>query len=348
MRLDGDDFSAPGAPDMIAGELGEALQRDADGFGSGVQRYAIYAYFEKAPHQPAFRKVLMVAGSGPLDNEDSGLTEAPSAVGLVSQLMRHNEINQKNSMVAMGFLFATQQKQLERLMEANDTKDKRQFDLLLLLEEIMSTKHEREVRMEEVKAGIEMRKKGVEKLETLFPIVMNRLTKTNAFPEKASPAALMAASFFDSLTPQQTEVFRQTLSPEQLQAMIEVVHSTEKARHGEETASKKLEDSMKDKVIAMAKKLGPVPQGASPGGMTVRVQPPAAPAEAPQPPTSKPLTDGEVLDFIKTLTPEQLIALESRMTPEQKSFVMSHFKKEADEEKGMIRKKPAKKTNKTQ
>jgi hypothetical protein len=335
VRLDGDDFSSPAAVEMISNELAQSLQQDADGMGGNVQRYALYAYFEKAPQQAAFRKAIMVAGRGPLEGEDGGLTERPDTTGLVTQLMRHLEIQNKNSMVAMGYLFATQQKQMERLMETNEAKDKRQFDLMVLLEEVISTKHEREVRMEEVKAGIEFKKKGIEKLEVLFPVVMNKVAKTNLYPEKASPAALAAAAFFDSLTPKQAEIFRQVLSPEQLTALAEVVTSVEKARQGEETAENKIKEVIKDRVIGMAK------EKEKPRQIRARVEP----GDGDGGDDTNPLDDlglsraqRFLLEQAVKMPPDKLEEVKKKLTPDQRKFLEETLPKVQEKMKGKDRK----------
>jgi hypothetical protein len=319
VRLDGDDYSSPSAVESISNEIAHALQSDADGMGSGVQRYAVYAYFEKSSHQPGFRKVMMVAGKGPHEQDEGGLTERPDTTGLVTQLMRHLEIQNKNSMVAMGYLFATQQKQMDRLLESNESKDRRQFDLMVLLEETMSTQHERKLRMKEVEAGIEFKKKGVEKLEVLFPVVMNKISKTNLYPEKASPAALSAAAFFDSLTPKQVEVFRQTLAPEQLLALTEVVTSVEKARHGEELGGAQIKELVKDRVIGMAR----AEQNAAGSQINAKAEDKAM--------TGISRAHRYLLESAGNMTPDRLEEVMKKLTPEQRKFLEENLPQLANE-----------------
>jgi hypothetical protein len=164
---------------------------------------------------------------------------------------------------------------------------------------------------------------------------MNKVAKTNLYPEKASPAALAAAAFFDSLTPKQAEIFRQVLSPEQLTALAEVVTSVEKARQGEETAENKIKEVIKDRVIGMAK------EKEKPRQIRARVEP----GDSDSGDDTNPLDDlglsraqRFLLEQTVKMPPDKLEEVKKKLTPDQRKFLEETLPKVQEKMKGKDRK----------
>lgn len=225
----------PEIADKVIMEICEAAQRDADDLKAGVQKYGIYAYFTKsASYAP--RKIFRTAAEEDFD-PNGGPSEPPTDKGIIVQLMRHNETNMKNSMVGMGYILQTFQKEIKEQREENRQYRNQQIDLIVLTQEVMNDAHKR--RLEEKKAEIEISMiEGVfEHLKVALPLLVNKLANKEVFAPKMDSELYMLASFLENLTEEQQNFLRNKLSPQQLAQLAELLGAYE-ARKAKLTGEK--------------------------------------------------------------------------------------------------------------
>ena len=98
-----------GEIDMIVNKIVDAAQRSANDYASGLQKYALYAYYPDdqsyVPH-----KIFRVAAEDESGMDDLSPSEPPTEKGLMSQLMRHNESTMKTSTMKDSYLFSIDRK----------------------------------------------------------------------------------------------------------------------------------------------------------------------------------------------------------------------------------------------
>jgi hypothetical protein len=237
--------------DKVIVEIADVAQRDADDLKSGVQTYGIFAYYTKNERFVP-RKLFRVAAQDDFEPE-SGPSEPPTEKGLMTQLMRHNEINSKNSLVAMGYIMQTFQKEISE-QRANGRKFfEQQVDLIMLVQEMMNDGHKR--RQDEKKTDMEMSilEGTFEHLKIILPIIANKLMGKEVFPAKMDRELYVMASLMETLTEQQQTELRNMLSPQQLSILAEFLGmyeerknklTGEKSENEEPSGGKKKEKSL--------------------------------------------------------------------------------------------------------
>ena len=222
-------FEGTEIADKIISEISDHAQQDANDMKSGVQTYGLYAYYTKSINYVP-RKVFRVPAEEDFE-PDGGPSEPPTEKGILQQLMRHNEINSKNSLVAMGYIMQTFQKEINEQRSMNKTFMSQQVDTMLLLQETMNDHHKR--RTDEKKSEMEMTVyEGIfEHLKIILPIVANKLAGKEIFPAKMERELYVLASFLENLDPKQQTALRDMLSPQQLTMLAELLGMYEERKH---------------------------------------------------------------------------------------------------------------------
>ena len=222
-------FEGTEIADKLIAEIADAAQRDADDYKSGVQTYGIFAYYTKNDRFVP-RKVFRVAANEDFDPE-GGSSEPPTEKGLMTQLMRHNEINSKNSLVAMGYIMQTFQKEISEQRENGRKYFEQQIDLVVLVQDMLNDSHKR--RQEEKKGDMEMSilEGTFEHLKIILPIIANKLMGKEVFPAKMDRELYLMASLWETLTDQQQEELRRMLSPQQLSILAEFLGMYEERKN---------------------------------------------------------------------------------------------------------------------
>ena len=220
-------FEGTEIADKVILEITEAALRDANDL-KGVQTYGIYAYYTGDPNW-APRKIFRVSADEDFDPE-SGPSEPPTEKGIVAQLMRHNEINSKNSLVAMGYIITTFQKEIGEQRAMNKTFMEQQIETAMFIQDVMNDAHKR--RIEERKAEVEMTvMEGVfEHLKIILPIIANKLAGREIVPSSMPPEFMLFASLLENLSDQQQTILRDMLNPQQLTVLAELLGAYEKKK----------------------------------------------------------------------------------------------------------------------
>ena len=213
---------------MIVNKIVDAAQRSANDFAAGLQTYALYAYY---PDEPQFvpYKMFRVAAEDNVDRGNLEPSELPTEKGLVSQLMRHNEAIMKNSIMQGSYLFSIFQREMTRLTEKDTRHEQQQLDMVMLQQDVLNEAHGRRLKEREAETNIAMREGVFEQLKVLMPILANRLTGKQIFPEEDKSFLLMA-TFLENLTPEQQIWLRDKLTEPQTALLGEILGEYEKKK----------------------------------------------------------------------------------------------------------------------
>jgi len=215
--------------DKVILDIAEAAQRDANDYGHGIQKYAIYAFYT-ANSNFAPRKIFRVAADDEVER-DSEMSEPPTEKGLTAQLMRHNEINTKNSLVAMGYILQTFQKEISQQREQNRIFLQQQVDMTILVQDVMNESSKRRIEEKQAEIQVSMLEGVFEHLKIGLPILFNRLAGKEVFAPKMDRELYTLASILETMSPEQQHQLMGMLKPEQLAMLAELLHMYEERKH---------------------------------------------------------------------------------------------------------------------
>lgn len=226
--------------DIAAMEMWSKLQTETANLG-GLQKYALYAYHTGDNEAHTSRFIVRLQGYNEEDEGGEGLnSENPDKAGLVSQAMRHAEVYAKAmSGMVMGLMsgyqttLSRQAAMIEKLMD-----DK--LEGMEVIQEMLSAKDERDVKLIQAKAKAKGVEELVGKLGVLLPAVANKISGKELFPVQESTVMMTTKAVLTSIMSDQEKVDRlmAMLSPEEGIALMNLYESVS-ARDKEE-ASKAL------------------------------------------------------------------------------------------------------------
>lgn len=215
--------------DKVILDIAQAAQRDANDL-NGLQTYAVYAYYTTDKNWVP-RKIFRVAAEDEVEREREGNSEPPSEKGLLSQLMRHNETNNKNSLVAMGYILQTFQKEIQQQREQNKIFMNQQIDMTILVQEVLDGSSKRRIEEKQSEIQVSMIEGVFEHLKIGLPILINRLAGKEVFAPKMERELYMLATLFEGLAPEQQAELTNMLRPEQLSILAELLGMYEERKH---------------------------------------------------------------------------------------------------------------------
>lgn len=212
----------------IINDICDAAQKDANDLNSGVQIYALYAYFpQDLNYLP--RKIFRVPGVNEDIERDLAPSEPPTEKGLVSQAMRHAEMFVKTMTVSQSYMTGSLQKENQRLAEMNEKFAQQQVDFMVLLQDTMDTSHKRRLDEKTAEVTLAMRQSVIEKLESLAPVIINRIAGQTVIPTH-DPAFNLMGSLLESLSEKQQLDFLNSLEPNQKPMFAEMLSEYEKRK----------------------------------------------------------------------------------------------------------------------
>lgn len=215
--------------DRVILDVAECSQRDANDLG-GLQTYAVYAYYTLDKNYVP-RKVFRVSAEDEIEREREGTTEPATEKGLLSQLMRHNENNNRNSLVAMGYILQTFQKELKESRDQNKVFMNQQIDMTLLVQEVLDGAAKRGLEEKQAEIQVSVIEGVFEHLKVGLPVLINRLAGKEIFPAKMDRELYMMATLFEGLAPEQQAELTSMLRPEQLSVLAELLGMYEERKH---------------------------------------------------------------------------------------------------------------------
>ena len=231
--------------DRIVMELAHAAQKDANDMRSGVQTYAIYAYYTNNPNF-APRKIFRVNAEEEIDRE-SGPSEPPNEKGLTQQLMRHLEVVSKNALVGMGYIMQTFQKEISQQREMNRQFMTQQIDLSILVQEILNDGHKRQIEAKQAELQVSVIEGVFEHLKVALPILVNKLANKEILPTKMDKELYLLSTLLENLTAEQQNQLQNMLDPKQLVLLSELLGGyEERKRKMNGDSTKRIESGEKE------------------------------------------------------------------------------------------------------
>ena len=249
-KIDGEPDAQIGA---WADELEGAAQDDADGLPGQVQTYIIYSFgrvdrelrkpLSRCPLRVSKRDMLAEDGGdayAPLARYGSGNrgggeldSEPPTPMGLVSQLMRHNEALMKMAVLGSQQSLNNLSRENSRLMDQSERGFERQLEFVRLSEEMQSQKVEREAASFEAASKEARKNEFFQKIMMLAPTVINRIAKAPILPETTTPLTEMIDGFGSSLRDEQIGKLMSILSADQQITLVEILQTIRKKQEAE-------------------------------------------------------------------------------------------------------------------
>ena len=249
------ELGEPPAPEdarEIADKLDEDGREDAESLGLTFQRYLLRAYDRKTGKEVGSMGVrysgasLAANGSGFADSVppsdrgqrvfgmhhvDKAYQTMISGLGMAfEQLNRQslrNEAMMEKMTQAMGRSFELRGEAAEKVFQQNLLADTRRQEAELAL-------RKEEARIERDRLLVQA---GIEKVGPLIPILANRFLGKAGATTEATPRDQLVKSLFETLTPEQQQVLRQTLSDSQLAVVVEIAESLSKVGGGEQASN---------------------------------------------------------------------------------------------------------------
>jgi hypothetical protein len=206
-------------------KIADAAQGDADNLNQGVQSYAVYAYY---PSDTGFvpRKLFRVSPSDVEIQRDLSPTEPPTEKGLVSQTQRHLEAVLRTATMTTAHLFTTMQAEMRRLAEMNEKFGSQQIDFLVLMQDLTDNAHKRRLDERKEETSLAMKESALSKLESLLPVIINRIAGQPVLPTE-DPSLMLMANLLENLTEAQQTAFYTSLSDAQKMTLAEILHQYE-------------------------------------------------------------------------------------------------------------------------
>jgi len=199
---------------VYAGNILQRAQEDADGNGPGVYRYIVLSY-RKGESKPAARHAFRLRGENDLDLDDESGEEPATVKGLLSQLMRHNEIQSRTLITAVSTGMASMARRLESADRLNETLVRERTTMFQTIEEARSDQHTRDMELMLADKSQARKDQAFAKLMSLVPLVINKIAGSKILPDKSDPLMMLLEPLIGSMSQEQFQSIAGTLNPEQ-------------------------------------------------------------------------------------------------------------------------------------
>lgn len=226
-----DDIAVVDGVEQLIQEVCEAAQNDANAMREGLQRYAVYAYFnlnkDYVPRMP-FR----VSAEENYDHEagEGEGSEPANEKGLLAQLMRHNEANARITTIHTNNIIETLMRDNASQRALIEKQMGQAVDMAAIIQESLDNSTARRIAEKEAATKAEIVGSVVEHLKLLLPVILNKVAGQKITPETDSSFTLLA-SLFESLTSeQQQKLFTEFLTPSQSAVLAEFIDTYEKRK----------------------------------------------------------------------------------------------------------------------
>lgn len=190
-------------------------QNDADGMG-GTHRYELHIVCEK---KVTARFAFRLRSDDESVDESSG-EESATSKGLLTQLMRHSEQQQRTMVSGIGamvqMMHRTMERQettIEKLLEERERDRDR-------IEAARGGEHQRELELMDAHRKGEREDMLFQKINTLFPIILNKISGREMMPTEDKN---LLAGLVDTLNEDQFNKILSALKPEQQILLLTII-----------------------------------------------------------------------------------------------------------------------------
>lgn len=226
-------------PDEIAESLINSAQDDVDGIG-GVQSYIVQAMAEKTF---IARCTFRLRGEIEDADDDEFESEGASLKGIVGQLMRHNEAFSRTVITIVGVHQTQAEGFMKSMADRLNNYESRHFEMLNMLEDMHSQKHERELERMKTEAKLLAVNEAWGTIAPLLPTGLSMAAKKLGLGidvKGALPPSLLALKqVIRGMTPTKLDKIREVLSAEEQIALLEFVKSMQDEEDERDNKNKK-------------------------------------------------------------------------------------------------------------
>lgn len=220
--------------ESMATEICKLAEEHAESFGGGSHRFEVRTSQHLGGRQKTSFRIRVES-----DADQAGGEDAPTATGLVGQLMRHNEIHMRTNAATYQVTLGVMSRTIQDLADENARMRRDRADHLNELEEARSRQAERDLEgLRQINA--DNRKEGViNKITGLLPLVANRMLG-GGDPSAAGAGAAMsilASELADSLNQEQMIKIASTLSPNQQALLAELMRTAKETKAKSEASA---------------------------------------------------------------------------------------------------------------
>lgn len=202
----------------------------------GIQSYCLFSYFTESADKAVNRHLIRIGSNS--TNDLTGFdSEGPDKEGLVSQAMRHQEINAKIYTASTGQLLQSYQQMINRLSGNVDKLLEDKYEREGKIMELMTMRREDELETRKMDMKQKAIEKTLESVGLLVPVIVNKLAGQKIMPEAAGGAMMMGKSLFSSLSREQLDTIVGSLTPEQQVAFLNLGEALTNAGGGQEASS---------------------------------------------------------------------------------------------------------------
>lgn len=187
-------------PDETAPQVWESAKEHAQSMG-GPQRFQISSYDPQGATDEPIRTCTFVVDQGFTDANEQAGSEPPDAVGIVAQLMRYNNEIFRMHNAATGALthhlantVGKQTEQIDKLMSDR-------MNTIVIMEELMTRKHQREIETEQTKAEIARKDELFNKIMQLGPVAINKIAGQELVRQKNTELEAAVMTFMETVKP---------------------------------------------------------------------------------------------------------------------------------------------------
>lgn len=250
MSMDGEslqnEIKTSGGLEQAASLLAEQILAHAEEEAKtlrGVNRFGVAVYNE-GDREYKNRILFTLRGSAIEDSDSIEETEPANSNGMVSQMMRHNEILLKSTVQGHEKQVRYYEGMLHMLTNLLTNATEKQIRVLEVTEQLIDRKAERDLEVEHKRKSEQFKTRALEQFMMLSGPLLKKLLPADGAVQATADDHLLI-TLVASLTEQQVGGIMETLQPEQRAAFFEL-YSSLKQRHqavqlgtGENGAAKK-------------------------------------------------------------------------------------------------------------
>lgn len=213
----------------VANDIEIRVTDDAEGLG-GMQTYCVNSLYEKRPDKPGSRFTIRETSSD--ENLEDAESEPPTKTGIISQMMRHTEAATRVALMATGQIMSTLKSTNARQAETIEKLVQERMANFETMEKLRSEEVERRILLQKAESDEKMKGELFDKLSTLLPIAVNRISGQKLLPEKRTAMESMIQGLIESITPDQLEGLQGVLKPTQLVSLMEIFQALQPETKG--------------------------------------------------------------------------------------------------------------------
>lgn len=218
-----DEIDEAGLADVVDA-VDQALTTDASGM-TGVQRYLLVPVAAGVGDDGAPRMLgrLPIRYRGqPTEEDDSASSEPANARGLLAQSQRHTEAFARMAISQTATIAGVQERMISRLADINERLMDKHVEVLELVEELSSHKHERAIEEKREESKAATRQLFAKQLVPMLATIVRKFT--GATPAgMLPPEVTQLRTLLESLTEQQQTQLQSILTPAQVITVVDIM-----------------------------------------------------------------------------------------------------------------------------